>query len=62
MDIIDMLEKKQIERICTRCKKVIGSTDVDPDMCRQCREMGEWEAAEEESNFDLIADLRNGTW
>ena len=62
MDIIDKIENKQIVKICTRCKKVIGSTDVDPDMCRECRELGEWEVREEESNFDLIADLRNGTW
>ena len=60
MDII--IEKKQVAKICGRCKKVIGSTDVDPDMCRECREKCEWEAREEESNFDLISDLRNGTW
>ena len=62
MDIIDKIENKQIVKICTRCKKVIGSTDVDPDMCRQCREMGEWEAAEEDAWQDLVSDLRNGTW
>jgi len=58
--ILSKIEKKHIVHICTRCKKVLGSTD-EP-LCQDCRELGEWEEAEEYSWFDLVADIRNGTW